>query len=295
MTRATQESRRHHFVPRFVLRPWVVEVAPNQRKLVGYFRDENTKWLRHKARGVAGFCTQLDLLTLKTTHKLGRDALERIYFGHIDTKGAAARDILVSLSAEALSGEQRCDFARLLLSLDVRRPTNVGKLRTEVSSYFASELDRDPEIRAALDERGISETASNYVEEILQWSLEDRALIMMQKVVDNPMVGGRLISAHWFVRHLKPTDGNLVLSDRPLIRFLGFDRSNATWLLPLTPQIAFMASNNPAVIRKLVDMPPKKYVRMVNNSSARQSERYVFSVDRPKESWLKNFWPKKTA
>lgn len=116
---------------------------------------------------------------------------------------------------------------------------------------------------------------------------------MIQKLVDNPQVGGLLINAHWFVKHINPADGSLVLSDRPLIRFFGVDHPNATWLLPLTPKIAFMASNNPATIRKLADMPPKKYVRTFNNSSARQSERYVFSIDQPRDSWLSNFWPKK--
>ena len=290
MVQGPKESRNQHFVPRFLLRPWIIEVAPGQRKLVGYYRDPRTKKIRQKIRGVSGFCTQLDLLTL-SGHRLGRDAVERIFFGHIDTSGAGARDILVQDGVSELTVEQRRDFARLLLSLDMRRPVVVAKLRTEVRQHLASELDDDPEIRAALDSQGIEEAPSHYVESQLRWSLEDRALAIIQKLVDNPAVGGWLINAQWYVRALEARDANLILSDRPLIRILGIQHPNSTWVLPLSPRHAFIASNNAAIVHKLRDLPSRKFVRAVNTSGALQAERYVFSTTAPRESWRKFFRP----
>lgn len=281
----TQESRKHHFVPRFLLEPWVIELPPKQCDLRAYWWDQEKKALICKKRGVKSVCFQLDLLTLRA-HGLGRDAIERIFFGEIDKKGAIARDILIEHGQRGLSGDQRCDFARLLLSLEARRPISVGQLRA-AGQAMAVELDADPEIRRAMAEHGIGSNPSEYVVNELGWCLEDRALTIIQKLVDNPEVGGRLINAQWKVRRIDHADGTLVLSDRPLIRIDGYDRPGARWVLPLTPDAAFIACNHPSNLAKLMGLSGQRFVKAVNVSSAAQAERFVFCVDQSHERWLK--------
>lgn len=65
---------------------------------------------------------------------------------------------------EALTGEQRCDFARLLLWLEAQRPTNVQRLSTEVPDYFRKSLDDDPEILAAMAAAGVNGSPSTFSE-----------------------------------------------------------------------------------------------------------------------------------
>jgi len=71
-------SRDHHFVPKLLLRPWLVDAADGQRALLGYWWDSRTQKLAVKRKGLEAFCFQLDLLTL-ASHHLGRDALERVF------------------------------------------------------------------------------------------------------------------------------------------------------------------------------------------------------------------------
>ena len=229
-----EERRDHHFVPKLLLRPWLIESADGQWNLFGYWWNSRKQRLDLKRRGLNAFCWQLDLLTLKR-HHLGRDVMEKVFFGEIDTNGAIARDILLEHGPNKLTGNQRCDFVRLLLSLDARRPVVVGRLRTEGMSYLGNALDASPEIRNALAEHGIEDTPSSFAEGQLGWCLENRALAVIQKLVDNPAVGGRMINAYWAVRGLGQHDGSLVLSDRPLIRIHGYNSPGATWVLPLTP------------------------------------------------------------
>src|SRR5689334_4834603 len=125
----SQESRKHHFVPECLLRPWLVADDAHQMNLYGYWYCPRRRRLVCKRKGLESFCFQLDLLLLNT-HKLGRDAVERIFFGSIDTKGAIARDVIMYQGIAALTDDQRCDFARLLLSLAARHPATVAKLRT---------------------------------------------------------------------------------------------------------------------------------------------------------------------
>jgi hypothetical protein len=238
-----------------------------------------------KQRGLNSFCCQIDLLSLQA-HHLGREAIEQFFFGEIDTKGAVARDILVETGPSGLSGDQRCDFARLLLSLDMRRPAIVGDLRTKGQEHLARDLDTDREILAAMGEAGISEAPSSYVENQLGCCLQDQALTAIQGLVDNPTVGRRLINAHWHIRRFRTDDGTLVLADRPLIRIHGYDQPGATWVLPLTPKVAFLACNADENLRRLVRLSGQRFVKEVNRSSANQAERFVFCVDQSHEIWL---------
>jgi Protein of unknown function (DUF4238) len=147
---ARQEAHRHHFVPQFLLRPWCINGV-----LQGYCWDSRNGKLACKCKGPKGFCYRLDLLALRARN-LGRDALEKIQFGQIDTKGAAACDQLLTDDPKTLSADQRCDFARLLFSLEARRPANVNMLRVAGPKYLAECLDSDPEILAAMDSEGLA-------------------------------------------------------------------------------------------------------------------------------------------
>ena len=145
---AQQESHKHHYVPEFLLKPWAVDDDLN-----GYWWDARKGRLGCKRRGPGGFCYEIDLLTLKE-HEDGRDVLERVFFGAIDAPGAVARDRLLKDGPESLDNDQRCDFARLLLSLEARRSAVVQKLR-DGGSYLAEALDSDSEILHAMETEGL--------------------------------------------------------------------------------------------------------------------------------------------
>jgi len=271
--------------------------------LYGYSWDTKTQKLACKKKGLDAFCFQLGLLSLRV-HKLGRDALERSFFGEIDGRGAEARDLLLENGPAKLSADHRCDFVRLLLSLDVRRPVNVERVRMEGRDYFAKGLNTDPQILAVMAEHGLHETPSDYVEKVLGASLEDRALSGIQRLVDNPTVGGVLINARWDLKKLGPSDGSFVLSDRPLIRIHGYNSPGATWVLPLTPKVAFFAVNHAENLAKLRSVPPHRFAKETNKSSTLQAERFVFSTDVHHETWLgkylrwqmgRDFAPKESA
>jgi len=253
------EARDHHYVPRFLLRPWEVETAPKQNNLIGYFWDHRTKALRRRIKGVAAFCKEQDLLMLGQRYAQGgRDAIETSFFGHVDTKGALARDVIVTHGPGKLDGEQRCDFARVLLALEARRPAIVSRL------------------------------PSDYAEQQLGWSFEDRALAIVQRLTDSPDTGGHLINIPWGVKRLGPQDGRLVLSDRPLIRVLGMKHPKATWVLPLAPDVAFIGANDGGLVRTLMRLPGRKFTRLTNISSATQADRFVFSTNGTRDSWVKS-------
>jgi hypothetical protein len=114
-------------------------------------------------------------------------------------------------------------------------------------------------------------------------------------LIDNPEVGNVLINAHWDLKKLGLSDGSFVLSDRPLIRIHGYNSPGATWVLPLTPAVAFFAVNHAANLAKLRSVPAHRFAKEMNKSSALQTERFVFSADLHHEVWLWEIPPPKDA
>ena len=273
---AQQESHRHHYVPRFLLRPWAVDGVLN-----GYWWNTRRRRLGCNQKGTKAFCFEIDLLTLKE-HEDGRDALEQEFFGDIDTKGAVARQLLLEEGPASLDNDQRCDFARLLLSLEARRPTVVQRLRDDGRFFLANAIDSDPEILDAIEAEGLSGPPSAYVAE-LGISLEDRALGNVQGLINNSVIGDRLINSYWRVVGLGPRDGTLVLSDRPLVRLFGYDQPKASWFLPLGPKAIFFAAICPSDFKRVSS---QKLAKSLNVSSAGQAQKYVFCVDHSHTRWL---------
>ena len=277
---AQQTSRRHHYVPRFLLEPWAVNNALN-----AYYWDEWTGKVKCKRRGSKFFCNEPDLLTLKDK-KHDSDALERIFFGDVDTKGAAARDQLVRGGASSLNEEQKIHFSGLLLSLEYRYPPIVQKLR-DWGPELAKTLDDDEELVHSMKALGISGSPSNIVESPDSW-FENKSLSVIQRLVSSPKVIGDLLDLRWRVKRLGPQDGTLVLSDRPLVRFFGLDDPRVSWFLPLSPKISFIATKIPQVFEGITH---RRFGRLLNVNSINQVQKYAFCIDNSHRSLLKKRLP----
>jgi hypothetical protein len=162
----------------------------------------------------------------------------------------------------------------------------VEKIRTELAPGLVKELDTDPDILAAFAKRGIESTPSDFYEAHTGIFVSDVAIAAIQRCVENPIVGRRLINAPWHLMRLGSADESLVLSDRPLVRLYGLDHPKGTWFLPLTPKCAFVATMHDETMKLFRRVTPGKVARTLNVVSANQSQRFVFSTERRHEHWL---------
>ena len=275
----TQKSREHHFVPRFLLRRWGVS-----NKLIASYRAENGE-IRTRALGVGAFCKELDLLTIKA-HGVAPDALEKQFFGHVDSRGALVMQKLLKDGPDNLTADERSDFTRLLLSLETRYPKTVARLRSEVAEQLREQLDNDPQILQAVADPGEVRRPSEILEEHSGTDFSSRALLMAQSLVENRSVGGRLINAIWRVYHLGPTDGTLLLADRPLFRWKGYHDPACFWMLPLTPRAIFIAANNPSTARAFDRASRQRFCKRANENTIAQVVRYIFAVDKSHDFFI---------
>lgn len=283
-------SKRHHFVPKLLLKPWLLENQQQQPVLRGYYWDQKSSSVRCKEKGMDAFCNQIDLLTLKA-HQKGRDALEKVFFGGIDSQGAAVKELLLKHGPNILTATQRVEFARLLLSLEARRPAVVEKLRNG-GKTFAEILNSDPLVLSEMKRLHIAGLPSTFFEGKSAQSLDDRAMSVIAKLVDNSKVGTVLINSNWAILRVGQFDGNFILSDRPLIRTHGYDSPNVAWVLPLEPKSVFVATNSIELVQKMRSLTGQRLVKTVNVSSIAQAERFIFSVGNVNSVWLSNNLPK---
>ena len=172
-----QESRKHHYVPEFLLRAC-------RGTLNGYWWDARRGALACRRLGPKAFCRDLDLLLLER-HPEGRDTLENKFFGGVDTRGARARERVLEAGPQALSEEERCDLMRLLFSLEVRAPHTIESIRAAVTGLIES-LDGDRELLDAMERDGESDAPSAGYAEHLDHTMGDRFLVnAIQHLVDN--------------------------------------------------------------------------------------------------------------
>jgi hypothetical protein len=275
--------RENHFVPAGLMRPWLWQ----DDQLRAYWWDRRRAVLRCKQLGVRAFCFQRDLLTTRNREGL-TDQLERD-FESIDTAGMVARDKLMKDRPNSLSVEQRRDFARLLMSLEVRRPRNVDYGRN-AGQVLRRTIDADPEIIEAFHKQGIQESPSSWWDrESPNGFLHEQSFAsIMRQLTDHPVTEQRLINATWKVLELGPNDGTFVLSDRPLIRSNGFLAYGAGWFwaLALTPKNLFVATDGQKSMSEFLSLSRRRLGKLANTSSVRQAERFVFVLDSSHAHWL---------
>lgn len=282
-----QTSRKHHFVPKFLLKPWVLKDDQGQKILRGYWWDNTAGALRCKMRGLESFCFQMDLLSLRDRRNVA-DQIERGFFGEVDRKGAEACQVLLTRGPKRLSREERCDFARLLHSLDTRLPQNVQRIRNDETAFLRASSDSDPDLISQMASVGVDASPSGFYEEHYS-ILEDRALSMVVGLTDNPEVGGFLINSIWQTRDVISCGESFILSDRPLIRVHGYDRLGGAWMLPMSPKKLFVACNHGNNMDRIMRASARQLVKKVNVQSAAQSHRFVFAIDRSHEFWLPKY------
>lgn len=275
----SQEPRRHHYVPEFLLRPWTREWQPQQELLRGYYWDRHLNRLRFRENGVGAFCYRLDLLTLHDRRE-GRAVLESRFFQAIDEAGQRALEKLVDQGPDALANTERCDFVRLLLSLHYRRPNMIERLRREGAATLKAGLDGATDVLSELSQQGIDAKPTEYAETELGWSFEERALLVVQDLVDSRETGQRLLDAHWYLKRLRREHGSFMLSDSPLVRTHGLDNQMATWFLPLSPKVGFFMTKHARSLELIKKASANTIVYHANIDAVSSAEKYAFSVDR---------------
>jgi hypothetical protein len=267
-----QTSRRHHYLPEFLLQPW----AQLAGQAVAYRWDPWRRDVMVGTRSPRSVGFKWELFSL-SSHPLGTDAIEESFFKPIDNEGAMVRDRMLADGTKSLSSTERSDFARVLMSLVARRPDIVADLRTKGVTTFREGLDNNPDILEMMDEDGIEGSPSNLFETMFNHTLEDHAVTMVQSLYDNKLIGNILVRSYWDLKTIDDGDGDFLIADHALIRTFGTYDERCFWCIPLSPRAALLINRSKDLRHALLKLSGGRFCKMLNRSSVNQADRFVFA------------------
>jgi Protein of unknown function (DUF4238) len=237
---------------------------------------------------VASACQVDDLNAFFGAPAAHRHAPERDYFTpQIDTPAAGALKAIVDGGVKTLSPAQRYSWARFLVSLGVRTPET---LRVMGPAEWRKGI-------AQAQARG-HEGAP--IEAILQKWFEDnkralernKPLEIAMDLSSDPTKIAPIKEMQWWARRFR--GNSLLLSDRPLLAWprmpypcgMPLDDRNCLIVLPISPNIAFLATANAKYRRKINQMPEGRLARSINEQSIWRAAEYVFAADDSSEAFI---------
>ena len=221
---------RHHFVPQFLLRAWSEGTSD------GMFQEfrldlEGLPTMRRVPKATA-YQNNLYALTKPVVAGMSQQAVETDLLRHIDNYAAPVRVKMEQHGLKSLSITERQDWVRFLMSLRVRQPNIVSKLRTEGTHNLRQSLLNDPEQYEALAEEDDAPTLEEWVEEYFPGLIENFGLSYFPKLVDNREVGTKILHLRWWLWDFSNANHELLLADNPCIFTVDIVA------LPISPNVA---------------------------------------------------------
>jgi hypothetical protein len=272
---------RHHFVPQFLLRAWAIGSADS--KIEDIRLDIGGLPSSRRAPKSTGYKDDLYALSKPVVAGMKKQAIEKIYNMHVDNLGARAHQTLLESGLRSLTNEQRSDWVRFLMSLRIRQPDIVQKLKTESAEHLAQTLDEQPEEYVDIANIDDPPTLAEWTEQQFPGLIENFGLSFFHEIANNPDVGDKVFNMKWWLWDFSNVNFDLMIADQPCIFTTGIDDPNLVIALPISPDKAFMATNSEPIATMMRQQVPKDLAARLNESSLNQARARIYARnDSPK-------------
>jgi hypothetical protein len=280
----TTHQRQHH-VPRFLLKHWH---TPPDNKLSSFKWAEwdNGQFIhgRHPAKLVGW---KKHNYSMHRSSPLPDVSIESEFLGpDVDDPASLAHQVIVQEGVSKLSEKMKIDWAKFLVSLLYRSPVMMENIRTEGSKELALSLEEAPEEYLELRGDAPEATLREWTEKYSPDDLNDLGAKALPGLTQSPLLNCALLKAFWYMRRLETYQSDLLIGDTPLI-YEGTFKTDFLVSLPVTPKIAFFASNNMGILENLFKLDEELFVQRMNRLSIRQVDQYVYATSDQQQSFIK--------
>jgi hypothetical protein len=283
-SRSVELPIRHHHSPAFSLVPWAgadanvceMRMVPDlDRKIVAQRKHPNaTGFVRnlYKIDGVPEPVSQ---------------HLETNFMKPLDTRASIALNLL--LSGQEHDVAQRSDWTRYVMSRMFRHPFAVNFVNDHFRRMWGEGVDglaakylekRDPDGPATIQE---------FVDQAMPAAAAIDAAGMMVDIIDNDRVGPTIFNLKWILVDIPQSRYELLTSDRPLVRPVGFDHPQAYLALPLSPRKLWLASHTGYFARNLKNVDQTMVAREINKVVVSQAREFVWGTDASQLSFTRKY------
>jgi hypothetical protein len=277
---------RHHYVPQFLLRVWA-EATPDGK--VEVFRLDLPA-LRSPRRSPkhTGYEDDLYALSRPVVAGMEQQAVEKHILRDVDDLAARVRRKLAEHGLRSLSPTERMDWVRFLVSLRLRQPSVVQKLRIDSAEHLRRTLAVQPEQYEAIAQFDDAPTLDEWTEQRYPGLIENFGLSIFANIIGDYDVGNLMLRMKWWLWDFSNAKHDLLLADHPCIFTSGLDDEALVIALPISPTKAFMATRSDASAEALRRQRPQHLAMRLNESSLAQARTRVYGRDASASRFIRN-------
>lgn len=279
---------KQHYVPQFLLRAWVADASDGR---IEVFRLDLNKIhsTRHAPKGV-GFEKDLFSLTRERIGGMEQHAVEKVFFREVDQEAAQVHKKLLNSAFVDITEQDRIAWARFLMSLRIRQPAIVAKLRRDASETLRAQLASQPEQYTKLAGGADPPTLIEWTEASFPGLIENVGVSFLPTFTDNERIGTAILRMGWHLRTFPDSEHALLLGDDPCIFVGGIDDPNLVIALPISPGAAYFAVRGEEPLRRLRNRNSNQLIREINESTIKQARARVYATDNTPRRFIENRW-----
>lgn len=275
------EYTKHHYVPRFLLERW--HSGADEKLTAFHWARGKLLSNRYKAKTVG---KTPHLYSLERSRPIPNVEVEKRFLGpHVDDPAARVHAKIVASGVRSLSDEEKLIWSRFIVSLMLRVPRMVQKIRSHGRNVLAAGLDESPEEYLAARGDSPEATLRLWVEKNAPDLLDDLGVRTLPRLVYSEKLNGRVLGAKWATL---PISGrfDLLISDHPLFLSGGLG-TDFLLALPISPLLLYCAFKNDATYQRLLTLRPEALARSANESTLAQAEIYAFATGASQEPFVR--------
>lgn len=198
----------------------------------------------------------------------------------VDSPAAVVLEKMLAGGLQELTGDERVEFTRFILSLEHRGPQSLREMEALAANIVRETLGTDDEKYQAIRKPEDPETLHGWALKNMPEMLASAHKRWLPGIIDNPDVGQDVVNLPWAVVNVSSSKHTLLTADRPLYRELGLDDPLAIWALPLSPTHLFAAATTEQSLHSLAAAKPDKVVRSMNDALVRYAVHSAYADSR---------------
>lgn len=274
----------HHYVPRFYLSGWTTN-----HRLTRY------QWVRDN----------LDVREVGTKRIAGQDHLyalrhaqqdpqfvEREFMGPLIDDPAARVYAHMLRPGNQLSAQQRSVWTRFLMSLRVRTPEVIERVRADAADDLRRRLTEQPDEYDALRGADDPATLHDFIERHRPGFVADFGIRMLPDLMNHAPVARTIFQMYWWAQSFDGATVDLLTSDRPLIIVPALNDRQCVLALPLTPRLAFFATHSFEIAKRIGTTPASRLARALNHETVRLADKQVYAANERQTKFVRRHFAK---
>lgn len=267
-----QDPIDHHYLPIFYLDRW----QGPEGNVVRYYRPRD----KVIAAGISprGTAFEPRLYTLEGFPEEMQQAIEREYMAQVvDNYAAEALEILITRNRAAMTIKAREAWTRFLLSLQLRDPQSLIEIQKSSLDVLRANMSRPDAEYDATKRASDPATPYEYIEKYAPQLLKNIGKTFLPQLIDHEKIGTHIMRMFWWTLDLSSSKVDLLVADRPVLRYEGLAHPDCLITLPLSPSVLFVAANRPDMVGHILRTHTQTdIVKRANSDLVSRASKHVY-------------------